>query len=266
MAKPKFIELPTGERIAILYEDRSVLAIDKPAGWMLSPVSWQSTGRNLQAALMSSMHAGDFWAHSRNLKFLRFVHRLDAETSGVLLLAKSSGALSAMSALFESREMSKSYLAAVHGQPTQIEWSCRAKIGEQPGKPGRMRVDEQHGKDAETKFRVLQLAPGKALLEAQPLTGRTHQIRVHLFASGHPVVGDELYGNGVNSSRGLGLRATGLSYKDPFTKRPVAIHAPVEEFIRRHGFHSLKKQATQNPEGTKPESEHGQRNKNHRQH
>src|SRR5262252_8962645 len=111
MAKPNFIELPTGETIPILYEDRSVLAIDKPAGWMLVPFSWQKTSRNLQAALTSSIAARDFWARSRNLKFLRFVHRLDAETTGILLLAKSHGAVEAFGNLFESRKMEKSYLA-----------------------------------------------------------------------------------------------------------------------------------------------------------
>src|SRR5262245_3231862 len=119
MAKPSHIELPDGTRIPILYEDRSVLAIDKPSGWMLAPDSWEQTGRNLQLALNSSINAGDFWARSRNLKFLRFVHRLDADTSGVLLLAKSSGALRALSELIESRRVEKLYLAVVHGIPRQ---------------------------------------------------------------------------------------------------------------------------------------------------
>src|SRR5438876_93531 len=102
MAKPNFIELPTGEKIPILYEDRSVIAIDKPRGWMLVPFSWQKTGRNLQAALISSIATGDFWARSRGLRFLRFVHRLDAETTGILLLAKSQGAVETYGELFES--------------------------------------------------------------------------------------------------------------------------------------------------------------------
>src|SRR5207247_10320808 len=89
MAKPHQIELPTGENLPILYEDRSVLAIDKPRGWMLVPFSWQRTSRNLQAALISSMTAGDFWARSRGLRFLRFIHRLYADTTGILLLGKS---------------------------------------------------------------------------------------------------------------------------------------------------------------------------------
>src|SRR5215472_6028108 len=113
MPRPNYIEFPTGDCIPILYEDRSVMAIDKPRGWMLVPFSWQKTAHNLQAALTSSIAAGDFWARSRNLKFLRFVHRLDAETTGILLLAKSQGAVASYGTLFESREMEKVYLAVV---------------------------------------------------------------------------------------------------------------------------------------------------------
>src|SRR5215470_5862399 len=122
MAKSNFIELPGVAPIRILHEDRAVLAIDKPRGWMLVPFSWQKTSRNLAAALKSSIAAGDFWARSRNLKFLRHVHRLDSETSGVLLFAKSPGAVRAYSALFENRETEKIYLAVVRGVPKRMAW------------------------------------------------------------------------------------------------------------------------------------------------
>ncbi|HOX58902.1 MAG TPA: RNA pseudouridine synthase [Candidatus Paceibacterota bacterium] len=194
MAKPNHIELPTGERIPILYEDRSVLAIDKPAGWMLVPFNWQKTSRNLQAALTSSIAAKDFWARSRGLKFLRFVHRLDSDTSGVLLLAKSPGAVHSIGALFESRRMEKVYLAVVLGTPTQREWTCRLKLAPDPAVVGQMKVDARQGKDAETRFRVLQDKGGLTLVEAHPVTGRTHQIRIHLAESGYAVIGDPLYG------------------------------------------------------------------------
>src|SRR5215471_9904891 len=127
MAKPNVIELLSGEEIPILFEDRSVIAIDKPAGWMLAPSGWKDTGRNLQTELEASIRAKAFWARSRNLKFLRFVHRLDADTTGVLLLARSPGALRSYSAIFESREMEKVYLAIVLGVPTQQKWSCNLK-------------------------------------------------------------------------------------------------------------------------------------------
>ena len=237
MAKPNHIELPTGERIPILYEDRSVLAIDKPRGWMLVPFSWQRTARNLHAALTSSIAAKDFWARSRNLKYLRFVHRLDADTSGILLLAKSPGSLNTFGALFESRRMEKVYLAVVLGAPQPGEWTCRLKLAPDPKAVGRMKVDGRYGKEAETHFRVLQSKGNITLVEAHPVTGRTHQIRVHLAESGYPVIGDPLYGPRAAKAQGeLGLRSIGLAYVDPFVRRRVEIRAPLAEFVREYGF------------------------------
>ena len=239
MAKPGFIELSQARdlRIPILYEDRSVIALDKPAGWLLVPDDWAQTSRNLQAAINASLVARDFWAHSRNLRFLRYIHRLDAETSGVLLCARSSGAMPVFSRLFESRQMEKRYLAVVHGTPRQSEWTSCEPLGPAPGKAGRMKVDTRTGKPAQTRLRVLETRGDRTLVEAHPLTGRTQQIRVHLEATGHPVFGDTLYGSAtVPDKVPLALRATTLAYTDPFTRRPVRIHAPTEEFLRAYGF------------------------------
>jgi 23S rRNA pseudouridine1911/1915/1917 synthase len=287
--KPKNIELNDGEIvIPILYEDRSVIAIDKPGGWMLAPDSWDQTGRNLQLALNSSIGAGDFWARSRNLKYLRFVHRLDAETTGITLFAKSPGALHAYSELFEERRVEKFYLAVVHGVPKQTDWTCDLPLRPDPSHKGRMlttpargrlplipsfsptggegarRADEGAAtpetaaleKDAKTHFRVLQKSSKTALIEAQPTTGRTHQIRAHLAAAGHPVLGDPLYGpDAAAASKGrqrLALRAVKLSFRDPFQKRTIYIQASAEDFLKEFGFGHNPGIAK--PEGSNPKS------------
>lgn len=240
MAKPPFIELDDAEPIPILFEDRSVIAIDKPAGWMLVPHSWQRTGWNLQAAINSSINAGHYWARSRSLKFLRYIHRLDADTSGVLLFGKSFGAVETYGELFESRQMEKRYLAIVHGQPRAAEWTCHLPLASDPQAIGRVRVDERDGKECETLFRTLRTRGKFSLVEAHPLTGRQHQIRVHLHSAGHGVLGDSLYGPSSEEAAftrpAMALRSVELAYRDPFTKRPVRIHAPTDAWLKKYGW------------------------------
>lgn len=285
MPKPGSIDLG-GVAVSILYEDRSVLALDKPPGWLVAPESWEHTRRNLHRALLASIQAGDFWARVRHLKYLRFVHRLDAETSGVLLCARSPGAMPAYSRLFENREVEKVYWAVVHGLPRRRQWTCRLRLAADPHRWGRMVpvvAADQPGrrqgkraprsksdrprpdaKEAQTHFRVLATGPATALVEARPLTGRMHQIRIHLAAAGHPIVGDDLYGGGPPANRTtrdgpvssapvlacqdfpqsparpvlytLALRAVRLAYRDPFTRRRVEIEAPTDDFLRHFGF------------------------------
>lgn len=239
MAKTDYAELPDRTRVPILHEDRAVLALDKPPGWVLGPDDEERMRHNLHLALTEGIGAGAYWARSRNLRFLRFVHRLDGPTSGVLLCVKAPGGIRPYSELFSERTVEKAYLAVTEGLPREARWTCRLALGPDPGAWGRHRVDPA-GKPAETEFRVLQTSGNRALVEARPYTGRTHQIRLHLQAAGCPVVGDELYGR--RDPAGLGLRSILLAYRDPFTRRPVRIEAPSAAWRARFGF----------PEGTSP--------------
>lgn len=239
MPKPRLITLGRGLEIPILHEDRSVLAIDKPAGWILAPTDWDRTARNLPLALASSIRAGDFWARSRNLKSLRPIHRLDAETTGVLLFSRSAGGISVYSRLFESRTVRKVYYAVVEGMPPAREWVCQARLGPDPRQPGRMKVDPRQGKDAETQFFLEQQRDDLALVRAQPVTGRTHQIRIHLLESGLKILGDAFYGSAqVSPSRTypMALRAAEINYADPFTRRSVRVLADMSAFFEAFGF------------------------------
>ena len=234
MAKTNFVELPDGTAVPILFEDRSILAIDKPAGWMLGPEDEEHARRNLHLGLMAGIEEGSWWAKCRSLRFIRFIHRLDAPTTGVLLMAKSPGAIAPFGRLFATRDVSKRYLAITEGVPRLRDWTCTLPLGPDPREPGRHRVDPRDGKEAETGFRVLDVRSGRALIEAFPRSGRTHQIRLHLAVSHCPVVGDILYGR--HDPVGLGLRAVDLSYRDPFTGRPVHVRAPFEAFKSAFGF------------------------------
>ncbi len=210
------------------------MAVDKPPGWILGPDDWQHTRRNLSLQLQDDVREGAFWARSRNLKFVRFIHRLDGPTSGVMLWAKSQGALEQYSRLFATRGVNKVYLAVTDGIPPEKTWRRRDAIGPEPGSPGRYMVDPEAGKEAETNFELLDVSGRQALVLAEPYSGRTHQIRLHLLASGCPVAGDELYGK--RDDGGLGLRAIRLEFRDPFTRRPICIDAPVKDFCWNYGF------------------------------
>jgi len=243
MAKGSAIVLGDKTRIPIIYEDSVVLAVDKPAGWMLAPSHWDRTSRNLQRALESSIQAGAFWARTRRLHYLRFIHRLDADTSGALLLARSPAALRAMSRLFAQNRVQKLYLAVVQGHPEQAEWTCDVPIGRQPGVTGKMQPYGIEPKRAFTSFTLLQTKNDSALVLAQPRTGRTHQIRVHLAASGLPILGDPLYNTQSSRQGPLGLRSMRLAYRCPRRHHQVAVQAPCEQFLLQFGFDPCAVQA-----------------------
>jgi 23S rRNA pseudouridine1911/1915/1917 synthase len=245
VAKTDYAELPDRTRVPILYEDRAILALDKPPGWVLGPDDEERLRHNLHLALLDGIERGAFWARSRNLKFLRFVHRLDGPTSGVLLFAKSLGGIRPYSELFADRAVEKVYFAVTDGVPKESAWTCQLPLGPTPEAYGRHQVDPENGKPAETGFQLLATDGKRSLIEARPHTGRTHQIRLHLLAAGCPVVGDELYGR--SDRLGLGLRSIRLAFRDPFSGKPICIEAPVEAWCERFGFRPEPSEPAESP-------------------
>ncbi len=237
MAKTTHIELGDGTLVRILFENRSILLLDKPAGWVLTPDVPVPGRSNLQIAIESSIGGGAFWARSRGLKFLRFVHRLDADTSGVLMCAKHLGAMRPLSVQFAQRRVEKSYLAVTHGVPKLDRWICQLPLGPDPERYGRHRVDPDYGKQAETHFQVLQKNDRAALVLVRPITGRTHQIRLHLLANRTPVAGDRMYA-GANRHALLGLRAIRLGFADPFDRKAIMVSAPIKDFVHYYKFNA----------------------------
>lgn len=211
--------------IAVLYEDEHLLALDKPPSLLSSPDRYDPERPNLMKLLHRDLERGAPWARKRDLTYLMNAHRLDFETSGVMLLAKTKPVLVALADLFGSEKPIKTYVALVHGLASQT-FEVDAKLGMHPTQPGFVRVDEKGGKRSRTQFTVREYFDGFSLVECRPLTGRTHQIRVHLKHAGHPIVGDETYGG-----RPLLLSSfkAGYRLKPKQTERPLiattALHA-----------------------------------------
>jgi 23S rRNA pseudouridine1911/1915/1917 synthase len=182
--------------IPILFEDEHLLALDKPAGLPTSPDRLDPERPNLMNLLHSAIAEAKPWARERKLDYLMNAHRLDSDTSGVMLFAKDKPALIALANLFGSEKPVKKYTALVCGEPPENQFAVDAKLAPHPVKIGLMCVDAKNGKKSKTQFEVLETFPrcGYALLKCEPLIGRTHQIRVHLRYAGFPIVGDGLYG------------------------------------------------------------------------
>lgn len=195
----------------ILYEDEAFLAVDKPAGWVCEPEECRKAfGPN---------------------RFL--LHRLDKETTGVLLVAKTKVFEQAMGRLFKEREIEKLYVALVDGHPKEekgVIESYLAKVGSFEGQS--CWGSRSKGLFAKTHWKVVSRGDGCALLACQPVTGRTHQIRVHLAEMGHPILIDRQYAKRFRSKRFAKrplLHAARVRFKHPLTGQPMDIQAPVSK-------------------------------------
>ena len=206
----------------VLYEDDALLVVNKPAGMPVHPGAGHPDSTLVNAALGLSAEIGGVGDPAR----AGLVHRLDMDTSGVIVIAKTERARARLSAQFEARTVSKRYIALVRGFPEPPDAIIEAPIGRDPDNRKRMAIVEG-GRESTTIYRTLRRYANATLLEALPKTGRTHQIRVHLASVGHPVVGDATYGRAADGLDRHFLHAASLEFKHPTTGERVRFEAPL---------------------------------------
>jgi len=216
--------LPSG--ISILHEDSDIIVVEKPAGLLTIGTERDKT-RTLHTFLNDYVRKGD--PRSGNRVYI--VHRLDRETSGILLFARSEAAKMFLQKSWEETE--KSYLAVVHGSISPKEGEIISYLRENSAFSVYSTPDRFQGKLSRTEYKVLKETKGLCLLEIHLLTGRKHQIRVHLSEKGHPVVGDRRYGKVGDSSPTLALHSRSLSFTHPVTGKRMSFTTGLPESILR---------------------------------
>jgi 23S rRNA pseudouridine1911/1915/1917 synthase len=211
---------------AVAYEDEHLLVVDKPAGVVVHPARGHRTGTLAQALAGLASGGPDPWRAG-------IVHRIDRDTSGLLVVARSDEVHRALKAALSARRLEREYLALVHGRPPARSGTIDAPIGRDRRHPERVSTDTDVPREATTDFVVERALPHSTLLRVRLRTGRTHQIRVHLEAIGHPVVGDAVYaGRSPGETYGLErqfLHAARLAFDHPVTGARVDVRSPLPE-------------------------------------
>jgi 23S rRNA pseudouridine1911/1915/1917 synthase len=218
---------PTPMELSILYEDAHLAAVDKPAGRVVHPARGHMDNDSMQNGLL--------WRYREEARrpeaTIACPHRLDLDTTGVLLFSRTRAAYRGLTRLFAERRVHKAYLALVEGRPRFGETRVLRPLGVHPSDPTRGAVVPEHegGRPAETDLYVVEAGADWALLRANPRTGRPHQVRLHCAALGHPVLGDRDY-HPAPAARGAPrqmLHAAALALLHPVTGEPLQIGAPL---------------------------------------
>jgi len=237
-----------GEAIAldILHEDACVLAVDKPAGMVVHPAAGNRSGTLVHALL----HRDPSIAWPGQPERAGIVHRLDRDTSGVILVAKTVRAHEALSRQFRDRSIRKTYLALVHGVVNQ-GGRIDLPIGRHPTERKRMSVNGRPARAAVSEYTPIERIGPCTLLEVRPQTGRTHQIRVHLSSSGMPIVGDKVYGGrGRIAFSRQALHAAAIEFEHPEGGRRLRVESPLAADIEGL-LATLRRGSAAGPDGGK---------------
>ena len=217
--------------VEIVYEDNDIIVVNKPKGMVVHPANGNPDGTLVNAIMaMCKDSLSGIGGEIRP----GIVHRLDKDTSGLLIVAKNDKAHINMSEQIKNREVKKIYIALVRGVVSENEATINMPIGRSTKDRKKMAV-RKDGKEAVTHFKVLKRYNKYTLLEVKIDTGRTHQIRVHMAEIGHPVVGDMVYSNGKNEFgvEGQMLHAKSLDFKHPITGKQMHLEAELPEYFEK---------------------------------
>lgn len=218
--------LPEDIPLDILYEDADVIVVNKPQGMVVHPAPGHTSGTLVNALLH---HCGDELSGINGEKRPGIVHRIDKDTSGVLMIAKNDMAHQSLAAQLAEHSITRKYNAVVYNGFNEDEGTVNKPIGRNPQDRKKMAVTEKHSRHAVTHYRVIERMEKFTLIEAQLETGRTHQIRVHMTYIGHPLLGDPVYGPKKQpvSLEGQALHARVLGFIHPRTGEYMEFEAPL---------------------------------------
>jgi tRNA pseudouridine32 synthase/23S rRNA pseudouridine746 synthase len=222
--RPRLKHHPNG--LTVLHEDRDIIVVEKPCG-LLSIGTDRDKSRTVHTILNDYVRKGD--PRSRNRVYI--VHRLDRETSGILVLARSEAAKTFLQGHWQ--ETDKRYLTVVYGSPAPKTGTISSYLVENSAFSVYSTPDPTRGKLSHTKYTVLKECRGFSLLEIHLLTGRKHQIRVHLSEKGHPVVGDKRYGRENDAYGTLALHARSISFTHPVSGKRMTFETGIPDFFTR---------------------------------
>jgi len=214
--------VPEPMDLKVVYEDADVLVVDKPAGLVVHPGAGHQTGTLVHGLLARAAQ----WSAIGGVERPGIVHRLDKDTSGLLVVARNDAAHRGLAGQLQDRSLHRLYRAIVVGEVPDAAARIDAPIGRNPQHRPRMAV-LANGKEAITDFRRLGLVQGHTLLDVTLLTGRTHQVRVHLAYLHHPVLGDAVYGRPSALIARPALHAAEIAFRHPRTGRPVRLESPL---------------------------------------